>query len=128
MAEQTRLEEEGKVSRNERLIKNEYQQKEGKQYNDEHDNALTHDDELHPLGKGTKSGGHTHTIPNRKAPKTIDYSQFNTEKGGGSYDIFGRDEAGGRKRSQMINIYSPDRQYNENSIDTSNSEMSEIRW
>ena len=128
MAEQTRLEEEGKVIRNERLIKNEYQKNEEKQYNEEHDTALTHDDELHPLGKGTKSGGHTHITPNRKAPKAIDYSQFNTENGGGSYDIFGRDEAGGRKRSQMINIYGPDRQYNENSIDTSNSEMSEIRW
>ena len=129
MAEQTRLEQEAIIIRKERLIKNDFQPKvDGKQYDYEHDSAKTHDDELHPLGKGTGSGGHTHVTPNRNAPKTINYTQFNTEIGGGSYDIYGANNVGGRRYSQNINLYGPDRQYNENSIDMSQSEIENITW
>lgn len=116
---QTRLEQEGIQARKEQTIKNDFS-KNGEIYNEENDLALSHDDELHPLGKGSGHGGHTHVVPNRRASKTaIDRSQFDTERGGGSYDIFGMNDAGGRKRSTMINLYSANYQYNENSIDTS---------
>lgn len=119
MAEQTRLEAESLQIRKETSIKNDYNSK-TELYNENHDSAKTHNDELHPLGKGTGHGGHTHTKPNRNASKTmIDRSQFDTNNGGGSYDIYGMNNAGGRIRSQMINLYGPENQYNEDSIDTS---------
>lgn len=116
---QTRLEQEGIQARKEQTIKNDFSRN-GEIYNEESDLALSHEDELHPLGKGTGSSGHGHRTPNRNASKTaIDRTDFDTEKGGGSYDIFGMNDAGGRKRSTMINLYSAEYQYNENSIDTS---------
>jgi hypothetical protein len=116
---QTRLEQEGIQARKEQTIKNDFN-KNGEVYNEESDLVKSHEDESHPLGKGTGGSGHGHRIPNRHASKTaIDRSDFDTERGGGSYDIFGMNDAGGRKRSTMINLYSVNYQYNENSIDTS---------
>ena len=116
---QTRLEQEGILARKEQTIKNDFS-KNGEIYNEESELALSHEDESHPLGKGTGSSGHGHRIPNRNASKTtIDRTDFDTERGGGSYDIFGMNDAGGRKRLTMINLYSANYQYNENSIDTS---------
>lgn len=119
MAIQTRLEAEGLALRKETNVKNDYNPK-TEVYSDTHEDALTHNDELHPLGKGSGHGGHTHTRPDKNASKTaIDRSQIDTENGGGSFDIYGINNAGGRLRSQSINIYGPENQYNENSIDTS---------
>lgn len=122
---QTRLEQEGIKIRKETIIKNDFNNKTDV-YNEEHDKTRSHNDELHPHGKGTGHPGHTHTIPNRYASKTaIDKTQFDTENGGGSYDIFGygkvggKNKAGGRNFSKSINLYSSERQYNENSVDTS---------
>ena len=116
---QTRLKQEEIQARKEQTIKNDFN-KNGEVYNEESDLVKSHEDESHPLGKGTGGSGHGHRIPNRHASKTaIDRSDFDTEKGGGSYDIFGMNDAGGRKRSTMINLYSANYQYNENSIDTS---------
>ena len=88
MAKQSRLETEGLSKRKETLVKNDFTPK-SEHYSSSHDMAKTHDDNKHPLGKGLDNGGHTHTIPNPKKSKTaIDKSQFNTEKGGCSYDKF----------------------------------------
>ena len=60
---QTRLEQEGIQARKEQTIKNDFS-KNGEIYNEESDLALSHEDESHPLGKGTGSSGHGHRIPN----------------------------------------------------------------
>ena len=129
MAEKSRIEIEGSQIRKDAVINKNVFNSKTEVYSEEHDKAKTHDDETHPLGKGTGHGGHTHTTPNRNAPKTkIDRTQFDTENGGGSHDIYGYNNAGGRINSLRINIYNSENQYNENSIDTSESEMSEIAW
>ena len=127
MAEQSRLEQEGLNIRKELLTKNDFNRTTDV-YSEEHDKSKTHNDELHPLGKGTGHGGHTHTVPNRKLSKTaIDRSQFDTENGGGSYDIYGYNNAGGRTRLLSINLYNANKQYNENSIDTT-SNIEDGQW
>lgn len=118
MAKQSRLEEEAIILRKETLVKNDYQTGDT-EYNEKHSNALSHDDENHPLGKGTGSGGHTYSIPNSNKSKTMYEYQIDTQNGGGSYDKFGRNGVGGRQRSQIINLYSPDKAYGPDSIDTS---------
>lgn len=115
---QTRLEQEGIQARKDQTIKNDFNRN-GEIYNEESEFALSHDDESHPLGKGSGHGGHTHVTPNRKANKSIDRGQIDTENGGGSYDIYGINKVGGRKYSTMINLYNSDYEYNEDSIDTS---------
>ena len=129
MSEKTRLEIEGSQIRKDTVINRNVFNSKTEVYSEEHDSAKTHDDETHPLGKGTGHGGHTHTIPNRNASKTgIDRTQFDTENGGGSHDIFGYNNAGGRINSLRINIYNSENQYSEDSIDVSESEMTEIDW
>jgi hypothetical protein len=49
----------------------------------------------------------------------IDYSNFNTDEGGGLYDIKGRNEIGGRERLMAISIYNKDNQYGPALVDTS---------
>lgn len=116
---QSRLEQEGIQIRKETIIKNEFNGK-NNVYDEQSEKAKSHNDELHPHGKGTGHGGHTHLVPNKNTSKTsIDRSQIDTENGGGSYDIFGRENSGGRNRSKMINLYNSGYQYNEDSIDTS---------
>lgn len=130
MAEKSRIEIEGSETRNDILRKNTFNSNTDV-YSEEHDSAKTHDDESHKWGKGSRriSGGHTHVTPNKNASKTqIETGQFDTETGGGSYDIYGKDNVGGRLRLQAINLYNPDRQYSDESVDTSASEMSEIAW
>ena len=116
MAQQSRLEQEAISKRKETIIKNDFSSK-TEPYSDSHDLAKTHDDQHHPLGKGTGEGGHTYTIPDGKKSKTaIDRSQFNTENGGGSYDKFGKNSTGGRSFLQRINLYGPDKEYGVDSI------------
>jgi hypothetical protein len=132
MSEKTRLEIEGSQIRKDIIInKNDFNSK-TEVYSEEHDSAKTHNDETHPLGKGTGHGGHTHTTPKRNASKAdkerIDRTQIDTENGGGSHDIFGYNNAGGRINSLRINIYNSENQYSKDLIDVSESEMSEIDW
>lgn len=116
MGQQSRLEQEGISKRKETIIKNDFSSK-TEPYSDSHELARTHDDQNHPLGKGTGEGGHTYTIPDgRKSKTAIDRSQFNTENGGGSFDKFGRNNSGGRNFLQKISLYGPDKQYGPDSI------------
>ena len=112
---QTCLEKRGIPARASAITRNDYNVND--QYSSTHPDALSDGD---PQGKGTGSGGHTHSVPNCNLPRTmIDYSNFNTENGGGKYDIEGRNEVGGRNRSMAINIYNRENQYGPALVDTS---------
>lgn len=117
--QQTRLEEEGISKRKELNLKNDFQREQDKNYSEKHDSALTHDDKNHPHGKGTNSGGHGFSIPNRKKSKTSYEPQILSEEGGGSYDIHGINSSTGRNYLKRISLYSKDNQYGPNSIDDS---------
>ncbi len=70
-----------------------------------------------PLGKGTNSGGHTFSIPDQGLPSDMLTQQFDTENGGGSYDVWGRSEfQSGRKYLENISLYTRDRQYSKDSV------------
>ena len=119
-----RLAEEGVDYRENKIPgKNKYSQ-EISEYDSEHEDAKTHDDENHPWGKGTgKSMGYA--VRNLSAPKTqMNYSTVDTRHGGGSYDKFGTkgvDKAfqgdSGRNYLQNLNEYSPENEYGKNSVD-----------
>ena len=112
---QTCLEKRGIPARARALTRNDYNIND--QYSNTHPDALSNGD---PQGKGTGSGGHTHSVPNCDLPSTmIDYSNFDTENGGGQYDIEGRNEIGGRNRLMTINIYNKENQYGPALVDTS---------
>lgn len=120
MAEQSRLEAEALEYRKESLIQNDYQKDIELNYSESHEDAKSHGDENHPLGKGTGNGGHTYILPNKNASKDGYTTTLDTTKGGGSYDIFGRPGVGGgRNKAFSINIYNPQRPYGTNSVDTS---------
>lgn len=111
----TYLEQGGIERRKIEEIRNDYTEK--NIYSYENEDAKTHNDEQHPLGKGTGEGGHTYSLPDHSAsPKIISYKNFNTFNGGGSYDKFGRNGVGGRNKLQMINIYGPENEYSKDKI------------
>lgn len=66
-------------------------------YSAEHDRARTHDDDLHPHGKGTP-----------------DKPYLYTKDGGGSYDKVGRQGAGEGRAALRLNEFSPNNSYEEN--------------
>ena len=72
-----------------------------------------------PQGKGSGHGGHTHSTPDCTKPSSIDYSNFDTENGGGLYDIVGRNGVGGRNFAKAISVYNEENQYGPNYVDTS---------
>lgn len=121
MAKQSNLEKIGFERRNEyELLRNDIQKKQP--YGPDHDLAQWHEgDENHPLGKGTNTGGHQHSLPQEYNELTRNQikPQIDTENGGGSYDINGRASVGGgRNWLNTINIYDKDNQYGMNSITT----------
>lgn len=120
MAKQSNLEKIGLERRQEQIIRNDIRR--DKPYNADHDTAVWHGEESDkPLGKGTKHGGHGHTLPKTFNEETKQYRipQLDTANGGGAYDINGRPGVGGgRKFLQTINVYGPENRYDE-SIDTS---------
>lgn len=121
MAKQSNLEKIGFERRNEyELVRNDIQK--NQPYNAEHDMAKWHEgSENHPLGKGTGSAGHQHSVPQEynELTKNMPSNQFDIEHGGGSYDIYGHPEkGGGRKFLTTINIYGKDNQYGMNSVNT----------
>lgn len=113
---QSCLEVKGIERRQEELVRNDYTRNE--EYNETHPDAISDGD---PLGKGSGFGGHTHYIPDCTKPSTmIDYSNFDThsENLGGSYDINGRNNNGGRNFLKAISVYNEENQYGVNSVDT----------
>lgn len=111
---QTCLEKKGIESREETLVRNDYNKSDV--YKETHKDALSDGD---PLGKGTGHGGHIHTTPDCTKPSAIDYSKFDTNGGGGSYDINGRNGVGGRHFLETISVYSKNKEYGAHLIDTS---------
>lgn len=111
---QTCLEKRAIEKRNELTIKSEYNAE--NPYGANHKNAISDGD---VKGKGTNSGGHLSSIPDCTKPTSmISYANFNTENGGGLYDIEGRNGVGGRNRATTMNMYNKDHQYGAHLIDT----------
>lgn len=117
MGKQSNLEKIGIERRNIEATRNDYNKNNA--YSAQHDTARTHDDNFHPLGKGTGHGGHTHSTPDYSLGKNRYIPQFDTENAGGSYDKYGYKGIGGRQFLSTINIYNPTNQYGENYVDTS---------
>lgn len=121
MAKQSNLEKIGFERRNEHeLLRNDIQK--NQPYGPDHDMAMWHEgDETHPLGKGTGTGGHQHTLPREYSELTKNQirPQIDIENGGGSYDINGRaGVGGGRKWLETINTYDRENQYGLGAITT----------
>lgn len=106
---QSCLEKRGIEERNIEIVRSDYQA--DKPYNAMHKDALSDGD---VQGKGTGSSGHLHWLPDCTKPTTtINYSNFDTEHGGGSLDVKAREE------SLVRSMYNKDFQYGANLIDTS---------
>lgn len=119
MGKQTCLEKKGIEARHETLIRNDYNSSD--EYSAQHKDALSDGD---PLGKGTGHGGHGHWLPDcSKGQTMIDYSNFDTENGGGLYDIEGRNGKGGRNWLKNISLYNENDQYGPNSVDTTANQL-----
>ena len=91
---QTCLEKKAIEARGESLVRNDYTRTE--EYNETHSDALSNGD---PLGKGTGNSGHLHSVPDCNRPSSISYANFDTENGGGKYDILGREGVGGGRNA-----------------------------
>jgi hypothetical protein len=117
MGKQTNLEKKGIESRDKSIISNDFNKT--IEYNERHEDAISDASKKDkPLGKGTGHGGHTHSIPDASRPSTPDYSNFDTFNGGGSYDIHGRNDKGGRIRLMTYNLYGPNNSYLSTPIDS----------
>lgn len=116
---QSYLEIKGKEERENEIIRSDYNKNDA--YSASHEDALSNpSDKNKPLGKGTGSGGHLYYVPDHsKSPYSYNYSSLDTNKGGGSYDIYGKDDIGGRERLTKINLYNKENSYGPDSIDTS---------
>lgn len=111
---QTCLEKRGIEKREELINRSDYSAE--NPYGANHKDAISDGD---VLGKGTNSGGHLHTLPDCTKPTTMmSYKNFDTENGGGLYDIEGRNGIGGRKRAINSSLYNKENQYGAHLIDT----------
>ena len=110
---QTCLEKKGIDSRNETTVRNDYNKADV--YSETHKDVLSDGD---VLGKGTGHGGHIHTTPDCNKPNAINYSVFDTNGGGGLYDIKGRNGKGGRNFLMNISKYNSENEYGAHMIDT----------
>ena len=112
---QTCLEKRGMKERHEEITRSDYNIE--NQYGPTHPDAISDGD---PQGKGTGHGGHTHFLPDCTKPTTtINYSNFDSENGGGYYDIKGRNGISGRERALAISLYNKEIQYGPTLVDTS---------
>lgn len=111
---QTCLERRGIEERNVEIVRSDYNIND--QYGPTHSDALSNGD---PQGKGTGHGGHTSWLPDCTKPTTmIDYSNFDTENGGGLYDIKGRNGISGREQSLARSMYNKENQYGPSLVNT----------
>ena len=112
---QTCLEKRGMEERHEEIVRSDYNIE--NQYGPTHPDAMSDGD---PQGKGTGHGGHTHFLPDCTKPTTtINYQNFDTENGGGYYDIKGRNGISGRDNALAISLYNKQIQYGPTLVDTS---------
>ena len=118
MAKQSNLERIGFDRRDVEFARSDY--RESNEYKDGHEDTLSDSSRKDkPFGKGTSTGGHTYSVPDYSLGPNRIKPQIDTENGGGSYDIYGRNGIGGRKWLQEISLYGPDREYGINTVDTS---------
>lgn len=111
---QSCLEKRGIDERSNEIVRSDYNIE--NQYNSTHKDALSDGD---PQGKGTGHGGHNAWLPDCTKPTNmIDYSNFDTFNGGGSYDIHGRNDIGGRERSLARSMYNHEQPYGADLINT----------
>lgn len=116
---------------NEGILRNYYHKGENSEYSETHERANWDPENTLPggeaaHGKGTQSGGHTHSLPNQDiAGIFVDGTlagsapihQLDTENGGGSYDIWGRKEfESGREYLKRISLYNENHQYGKESV------------
>lgn len=112
---QTCLEKRGMEERHQEITRSDYNIED--QYGPTHKDAISDGD---AQGKGTGHGGHTHFLPDCTKPTTtINYSNFDSENGGGYYDIEGRNGISGRKRAMATSLYNKEAQYGPTIVDTS---------
>jgi hypothetical protein len=117
MGRQTNLEKKGIEKRNTTIISNDYNK--NIKYDENHADTVSDASKKDKTrGKGTGHGGHGHSMPDASRPSTPDYSNFDTFNGGGSYDIYGRNEKGGRVRTLTYNLYGPNNSYLSEPIDS----------
>ena len=110
----TCLEARGMEERHVEIARNDYNIED--QYSVIHPDALSDGD---PQGKGTGHGGHSAWLPDCSLPKNfINYSNFDTRNGGGSYDIDGRNDISGRKRAMASSLYNNEVEYGLSLINT----------
>ena len=112
---QTCLEKRGMEERHQEITRSDYNIED--QYGPTHKDAISDGD---AQGKGTGHGGHTHFLPDCTKPTSmINYSNFDSENGGGYYDIEGRNGISGRKRAMATSLYNKDIEYGPKLVDTS---------
>ena len=112
---QTCHEKRGMEERHQEITRSDYNIED--QYGPTHKDAISDGD---AQGKGTGHGGHTHFLPDCTKPTTtINYSNFDTENGGGYYDIEGRNGISGRKRAMATSLYNKEIEYGPKLVDTS---------
>lgn len=105
---QTNLEKEAIEQRGVLEINNDYQ-KGTNEYNIGHSDTISNGD---PQGKGVNMSGHGFSLPDHNLVGTgISRKNFNTESGGGKYDIEGFNGHDGRKVQTMHNLYNEENQY-----------------
>ena len=116
---QSNLEKKAIEERQREIVRSDYNKID--RYSDSHIDALSNPEEKNkPLGKGTGDGGHLAYAPDATKSSTSYYhNSVNTTDGGGSYDIYGRNEKGGRNRLMAFNIYGKTNPYGHESVDTS---------
>lgn len=112
---QSCLEKKGIEERKEETLRSDYNA--NNVYSAEHKDAQSDGD---AQGKGTNHGGHGHWLPDCSKPTgMIDYSNFDTENGGGLYDIEGRNGIGGRERALANSLYQKGNyEYSSNLVNT----------
>lgn len=116
---QTCLEKRGMDERHIEIARSDYNIE--NPYSAGHSDALSNGD---PQGKGTGHGGHNAWLPDCTKPTNmIDYSNFDSENGGGSYDIDGRNGIGGRNRSLARSMYNKARMYGSALVNTEQNIM-----
>jgi hypothetical protein len=124
---QTNLGKNSIESRENLIVKNEYCYYDDNQYSVIHKNASNVDEDA--KGKGTGHGGHTHYRPDPSAPKGYVDEFGITQEGGNYYDIHGYGTInGGRNFLKNISMYSKEKPYYPNNIDTSNDGTIRIEY
>lgn len=105
---QSCLEKRGIEERNAEIVRSDYNIEDP--YSASHKDAISDGDKM---GKGTNHSGHNHFLPDCTQPTgKINYSNFDTENGGGSADV----EA--RRTAMVRSLYNKDYQYGANLVNT----------